>query len=306
MNTKFLSVFRRTTSFLLTGAATIALQGIALQTANAHSLTVTASASCLSGAAVISYTAISWDQTDSAGSNPEIDILFNSVKVDAQPFSLATTPKNQFSGQKPAPATSSVTVEALAAAVWDDGFPSGQTSQVVIAVPTNCAPPPPSGCTVTQGGWGAPPHGDNPGAFLDAHFASGFPSGATIGGSPFKLLFTSAQAVRNFLPQGGPPSFLSASATNPTTSSAGVFGGQVLALDLNVVLYGLGTLTLTGTGTSLDGSTVAAVLAAANMALAGGPLPTGFTYSSLNDLIDQLNSSFDGCVRSGWAASHLH
>jgi len=305
MNTKRFSTFRRTTLLFLTGAAAVVFQGVVAQTASAHSLVVTATASCKNGAAVISYTATSWNHTDIGGTNTEIDILFNGVKVDAQPFSLSTTPANQFSGEKPAPATASVTVQAVAAGNWGDGFPNGQTSEVSVTVPTNCVP---SGCTVTQGGWGAPAHGDNPGTFLNAKFATAFPSGVTIGGSPFKLLFTSAQDVRNFLPQGGPPSFLISSAINPTSrTTAGVFAGQVLALELNVALYGLGSLTLSGTGTSLDGSTVSAVLAAANLALAGGPLPAGFaSYSALNDLIDQLNQSFDGCVMNGWAATHLH
>lgn len=176
-------------------------------------------------------------------------------------------------------------------------------------VPQSPPPPPPfSGCTVTQGGWGAPAHGNNPGAFLDANFATAFPSGDLIGRLPsFYLLFDSAAAVRAFLPQGGPPGALTANATDPTTqTSAGVLAGQVLALSLNVKLYGLGSLTLTGTGTSLDGHTVSDILAAANIALGGGPLPAGFTYSSLNDLIDQLNSSFDGCVADSWALTHLH
>jgi hypothetical protein len=161
------------------------------------------------------------------------------------------------------------------------------------------------GCSVTQGGWGAPPHGNNPGAFLASNFGSAFPTGVSIGGSPFAVHFTSATAVQNFLPQGGPPSSLNTSATNPITTSAGVFAGQVLALRLNVSLYNLGSLTLTGTGTSLDGSTVSTILADANVALGGGSLPSGFTFSSLNDLIDDLNSSFDGCMASSWATSHL-
>jgi hypothetical protein len=135
------------------------------------------------------------------------------------------------------------------------------------------------GCSVTQGGWGAPPHGNNPGAFLEANFGSAFPTGVTIGGSPFAVHFTNATAVENFLPQGGTPSSLTASATNPITTSAGVFAGQVLALRLNVSLYNLGSLTLHGTGTSLDGSTVATILADANHALAGGSLPSGFTLA---------------------------
>lgn len=162
------------------------------------------------------------------------------------------------------------------------------------------------GCTVTQGGWGAPPHGNNPAAFLASQFSTAFPSGVTVGGLPFSLHFTSSQAIQSFLPQGGPPAALNATATDPTTTSAGVFAGQVLALDLNVALYHFGSLVLSGTGTSLDGKTVGQVLLAANEALAGGPLPAGFTYSSLNDLIDSLNQSFDGCVASGFAQSHLH
>src|SRR5690348_13555638 len=93
------SIFRRTVPVLLTGVAAIAFQGIAVQTAAAHSLTVVATAGCQAGAAVVNYTATSWNQTDITGSNTEIDILFNNVKVDSQPFSLATTPANQFSGQ---------------------------------------------------------------------------------------------------------------------------------------------------------------------------------------------------------------
>jgi len=163
-----------------------------------------------------------------------------------------------------------------------------------------------TGCTVTQGGWGSPAR-SNPGTFLNANF---FPTygvgGVTIGGLN-NLRFTTANDVRAFLPQGGPPSFLNSSAVNPTSrTSAGVFAGQVLALQLNVDLEGLGSLKLTGTGTPFDGQTVSQVLAAANIALGGGPLPAGFaSYSALNDLIDQLNGSFDGCVADAWANAHL-
>lgn len=159
---------------------------------------------------------------------------------------------------------------------------------------TSFPPPPPfTGCTVTQGGWGAAPHGNNPGAFLYAHFPSG---GVVIGGLN-TLTFTTPQAITNFLPQGGPPSFLNSSATNPTTSSAGVFAGQVLALELNVLLNNYGSVIITGTGTPFDGKTVAMFLAAANVALGNGSLPAGISsISQLNDLADFLNSQFDNCA----------
>jgi hypothetical protein len=136
-------MFRRKAWQFLMGVLAIGFQVFVAGTASAHTLTVTATASCLSGSAVISYTATSWDQNpaDTGGTNPEIDILFNGVQVDAQPFLSNTTPPNQFSGQMPAPlGTNTVIVEAVAAAKWGDGFASGQTSEVTVTVPTDCAP----------------------------------------------------------------------------------------------------------------------------------------------------------------------
>jgi hypothetical protein len=302
------TVLRRTASLFLLGAAAVAFQCVVAETAYAHSLSITASASCVNGSPVISFTATSWNRTDIGGSNAEIDILVNNVKLTSGVFTVANT--NQFSGTVAAPngsAGTTVTVEAVAAVAWGDLFPSGQTSSVPVAIPATC-PSTFLGCTVTQGGWGAPAHGSNPGAFLNAHFGAAYPLGVTVGGAPMSLRFDSAENVRAFLPQGGPPSFLNTSAINPTArTSAGVFAGQVLALQLNVDLYHLGSLTLSGTGTPFDGQTVSAVLTAANLALAGGPLPPGFaSYSALNDLVDQLNGSFDGCVKSSWASAHLH
>jgi len=159
---------------------------------------------------------------------------------------------------------------------------------------TTPTPSPFTGCTVTQGGWHAKPVGNNPGTLLANDFPTVYPSGVTIGGA-FTLTFDSAAAVRAFLPAGGTPGVLTSSATDPTSSAAGVFAGQVLALQLNVDLEHYGTVVVSGTGTSFDGKTVADVLAAANLALGGGPLPAGFTISSLNDLVDNLNQKFDNC-----------
>jgi hypothetical protein len=49
-------------------------------TAWAHFLTVTASASCVSGVAVISYTAVSWNPGGTGGSNTEIDIFLTASR----------------------------------------------------------------------------------------------------------------------------------------------------------------------------------------------------------------------------------
>lgn len=171
----------------------------------------------------------------------------------------------------------------------------------------------------TQGGWGAPPNGNNPGSVIANNFAVVYPNGLEIGiggAAGYSLKFTSALAIQNFLPQGGTPGRLTADLVNPTSSSAEVFGGQVLALRLNVgfsaagVTQGaggaLGSLKLTGTGTSLDGLTIDQVLAVCETALGGGALPVGYTIANLNELATNLNEAFDnGTAVSGWAATHL-
>jgi hypothetical protein len=107
-------------------------------TASAHSLAVHAGASCVNGSAVISYTATSWNPGGVGGSNAEIDIRFDGVTVDSEPF---TFPTDSFSGQRSAPsATNLVVVEGVAVDSWDDGFPGGQTTSVDVTVPTDCSP----------------------------------------------------------------------------------------------------------------------------------------------------------------------
>jgi hypothetical protein len=141
-----MSAFSRVASVFLTGAAMIVLLGFTAQKAYAHSLTITATASCgvNGGAATISYTVTSWDQNpaDPGGTNPEIQVLFNGVVVDTEPFISTSTPPNQFSNTMPAPAgATTVDVEAFAVQNWGDGYPNGETATVTgLPIPTNCAP----------------------------------------------------------------------------------------------------------------------------------------------------------------------
>jgi hypothetical protein len=153
--------------------------------------------------------------------------------------------------------------------------------------------------TYTQGGWGAPAKGNNPAALLTAKFTTVYPGGSVAIGGTYKLTFTSALSIINFLPQGGTPGKLAASATNPTTSAAGVFAGQVLALQLSVDFStkgmtpaGLGGLKVVSG--PLAGQTVTQVLALANSVLAGGALPSGMSISDLNNVVDAINNNFDG------------
>ena len=173
-------------------------------------------------------------------------------------------------------------------------------------------------CTISQGGWGSPPNGGNPGAILAANFDAVYTD--LVVGTGFAMTFESAPNVEAYLPAGGTPNPLAGSVTNPTSTSAGVFGGQATALKLNVDFNDAGIidgaegsisgLTLQGTGTSLDEMTVAQILAAVETALGGGALPAGYSYSMLNDLADELNNAFHDfedidCYPSDWAIEHL-
>jgi hypothetical protein len=128
----------------LTGMFAFAFQLMAAGTASAYFVGLTAAAECdtNTGALSISYTATSWGEHASA-SNPQIDILFNNVVVDSQPFVL---PTNSFSGSKAAPAGagggSVVSVTAVAVGAWGDGFPGGQSSSVSVVLPESpCVQP---------------------------------------------------------------------------------------------------------------------------------------------------------------------
>jgi hypothetical protein len=154
--------------------------------------------------------------------------------------------------------------------------------------------------TYTQGGWGAPPSGNNPGALLAANFSKVYQGNSVSIGGNYRLTFTSALAIQNFLPQGGTPSVLNASATNATGSNAGVFAGEVLALQLSVDFSNkgitpLGLANLHLLSGPLTGYTIQQVLTLANVVLGGNTsaLPAGVSVSALNDAVDTINNNFD-------------
>jgi VCBS repeat-containing protein len=161
--------------------------------------------------------------------------------------------------------------------------------------------------TYTQGGWGASPNGNNPAMLLSNNFAAVYPAGfVQIGTSARYLKFTSAAAISVFLPAGGTAGVIAASATNPTSSAAGVFAGQVLALQLSVNFSDAGVKRgglrnqVVASG-ELAGQTVGQVLALANSVIAGGALPAGLTISELNSIVDAINNNYDnGLANDGF------
>lgn len=185
-------------------------------------------------------------------------------------------------------------------------------AEVTATVTITVTPPPPT-CdaggytTYTPGGWGAKPSGNNPGALLKNNFSTVYPGGSvTIGSGTKVLTFTSAKAIEVFLPLGGNPGVLSASATNPTTSVGGPFIGHLLSLQLAADFSRRGALK-TGLGNMamlsgpLAGQTVTQILALAN-GVAGGTvaLPSGVSFNTLHEtLVAIIMNYHEGTVNGG-------
>jgi len=156
--------------------------------------------------------------------------------------------------------------------------------------------------TQTQGGWGAVPHGNNPGTYLYANFAGAFPSGLTVGCTTGHWVkYTNAAAITEFLPAGGTPGVLTANATNPADKSIkNVLIGQVTALALSVGFdnydsnFGAGGVTLgnmvIGSGT-FAGKTVSQFLTIANDVLGG--CSNAYSPSTINDVATKINENYD-------------
>ncbi len=179
---------------------------------------------------------------------------------------------------------------------------------------------PGSFCSYTKGGYQG---GGVPGQFFDANFATVFAGDLTIGindgaGSQHSARWTSLspgpENLKSYLtsPAGGASAGLASDYINLAATNSGQLSEQTVALTLNVYFSGVagmpagfGNQILTGTGTSLDGASISDILAFTNSALAGNGLPTGYTFSTLNDLVTNLNESWDDCTESGWGSTHL-
>lgn len=169
-------------------------------------------------------------------------------------------------------------------------------------------PPPTVYCTYTQGGY----HGNGePFNLLAENFTVIYPQGVEVGipgTAGYSMKLTTIAAVQALSTGGGKAGALTSDLVNPTKSSAGVFGWQVLALQFNVDLSNAGTLTpgfagltVVDAASAYNGQTVAEILALANQMLGGG---LAFD-NAMNTLVTNLNESFDAGTPSAWATTHL-
>jgi hypothetical protein len=186
-----------------------------------------------------------------------------------------------------------------------------------------------------MGGWGSDcpesqaddMYSTQPGCIRDHYFDDVFPDGVTIGHPDYHTAhWSNANKVRRFLPAGGTPGTLDQDYNNPTSTSAGVLAGQLLALKLNVgfsqagipVMLGLlseggnyGAYVIDSCGGGyFDGLTVEEFLAVADMAVGGNTAVLdgyGATLSDVNWTATCLNELYDNCTPTMFyaVANHL-
>jgi len=165
--------------------------------------------------------------------------------------------------------------------------------------------------TFTQSIWGA--------TLLEVGFNTVYgATGGFIAGSPTKytMVFTDPDSLAQYIPSVGTPAPLNSSVANPVTTASGSFGGDVVALKLNIdyadfgFLAGssglhFGDLTLCGFSTlsGLNGTTVRQFLGTVNTALSGGSTP--YSVSDLDLTTGDINAAFSSGYPSAFAQQHL-
>jgi len=164
---------------------------------------------------------------------------------------------------------------------------------------------------------------------LQDNYSSVFPNGITIGVVENLNLLTPPHGLRwegngaglaalqTVLSQcGGSSGTITQTVINPTeTFGGGGLACQAITLSLNIGFNragvlgigpnNFGALVYSRAGDSLSGMTVSQILAAANQALAGLGLPTGYSFESLADLLNSLNEAFLNYTVSSFATTYL-
>jgi hypothetical protein len=175
--------------------------------------------------------------------------------------------------------------------------------------------------TYVQSDWGANPDGSNPATLLADNYLTVYASTLGLfevgiaGAGGYSMLFVGDLNLRDFLPSSGAPGALDSDLVNPTSSSSGTFGGEVVSLKLNIdfsdasvtprlspVAFGdlqLSNLSLT----ALNGLTVREFSEIVNTSLGGGgglyPIDQLFT------VLSPLNGAFGAGGVSVFALDHL-
>lgn len=174
--------------------------------------------------------------------------------------------------------------------------------------------------TYSQNDWDQDPA---VGGLLASHFETVYPALEVvvgIDGTPgvYSMVFRSAAAILPYLPATQPPpsgSPLNYDWTDPTNTTpvgVGPFGGEVLALRLNIDfsdagflprVYAFGDLRICNYLPELDGLTIRDFMDQVNSALGGGPKI--YDLDILDTITNEVNRAFPGGVASQFANDNL-
>jgi len=160
--------------------------------------------------------------------------------------------------------------------------------------------------TYSQDEWGENPAFAGPAKVLHDNYILVYPNGTLSVGVPSgnSINFTTVDDLLTYLPDTGSSGSLSTTYVNPITTSAGQFGGDVVALKINIdfsdagVTAGssgirFGDLILTNwTDTTLNGMSVRQLLDLANSVVAGQS--TSYGVAAIDGLVANLNVAFNG------------
>lgn len=152
---------------------------------------------------------------------------------------------------------------------------------------------------------------------LSSQFFNVYPAGIVeigiAGPAGFSAIFTAPSFIVTYLPASGALGPLTNDLIDPSATASGAFGGEVLALQLNVDFTAhtggtagipFGSLRVCDvTPASLNGTTVSGILALANTLLGGGS--PGVTIGEIAPIVVELNSAFNGGAPSTWAQDHV-
>lgn len=185
----------------------------------------------------------------------------------------------------------------------------------------------------SQTTWGTKPPIGYPNTILLAtnphggtNFDFVYPLGVTLGlqflqPSFRRVIFDTADDAITFMPQPGPPAAFDNNLLNPggpgQSTSSGVFGGEVLALFLNIDFNDAGFLPhpidvtygdliiggYDGGLAGLDGLTIRQFRDIANTAIGGGS--TAFSIPDLSAQLRLINGAFEGGFHTIYADQHL-
>jgi hypothetical protein len=155
---------------------------------------------------------------------------------------------------------------------------------------------------------------------LSCNFKTVFSNGLEIGcytntdGYGYK--WTSVTALKSFFRYTATSGPINCDALNPYSLryGGGTLAVQTAVLSLNIAFQGSsrsmpeglgGGILYIKDGDSLSGKTVPQILAVANDVLGGHELPEGYTYSSLKNLVENINNAFTDATPNSWAKTYL-